>query len=60
MNSGTEIQAKQRAAIISEYNQAIDDKAYDLADRIRLNPDNEDIFLSPYLSRDQKVPVNSR
>ncbi len=57
MNSGTERQAQQRAAIIKEYNDAIEDGVITLAERIRNNPDHGDIFLNPYIFAGEKVEL---
>jgi len=55
---GTITLALQRAAIINEYNLAVEDGAIALAERIRNNPDNADIFLDPYICGGQKVSLN--
>ena len=57
-DQGTITIALQRAAIISEYNRAIEDGAIALAEGIRNNPDNADIFADPYIYAGQKVSLN--
>lgn len=35
---------RQREAVVNEYHAALEDGFTDLAERIRTNPDNQDIF----------------